>query len=62
MCIENDLYEIISELRPPISDTIIALTYKQYSIDTIISFISFDENFKLIPRLKMDPEMPVRDY
>ncbi len=59
MYIENDLYEIISELRPPLSDTIIALTYKQYSIDTIISF---DENFKLIPRLKMDPEIPARDY
>ena len=45
----HDMMETTRQLRLLPSDTIIALTCKNNSIDTILTF---DENFKRVPRLK----------
>lgn len=49
---EQELYEALTEFRLMPSDAIIALTCIHHGINTIITF---DENFKRIPRLKVIP-------
>ena len=48
----QDMLETVSQLKFLPSDTIIALTCKHNNIDTIITF---DEDFKRIPWLKVAP-------
>jgi len=49
---EQELYETILRHKLLPRDAIIALTYKHYGIDTIITF---DEDFKRVPWLKVIP-------
>ncbi len=49
---EQELYDALAEFRLLPSDAIIALTCKHYGIDTILTF---DEDFKRIPWLKVIP-------
>ncbi|MCE4605784.1 MAG: PIN domain-containing protein, partial [Desulfurococcales archaeon] len=48
----KELIETMRKYRLTPSDAIIALTCKHYSIDTILTF---DEDFKRIPWLKVIP-------
>ncbi len=48
----NELLETMKEYKLTPSDAIIALTCKHYNIDTILTF---DEDFKDIPWLKVIP-------
>jgi len=48
----KELLETIRKYRLTPSDAIIALTCKHYGIDTIITF---DEDFKRVPWLKVEP-------
>jgi len=49
---ERELYEVLIEFGLLPSDAIIALTCRHYGIDTILTF---DEDFKRIPWLKVIP-------
>jgi len=49
---ETELYEALITLRLLPSDAIIALTCRHYGIDTILTF---DEDFKRVPWLKVIP-------
>ena len=48
----RDLIETVRQLKLLPSDTIIALTCRHYGIDIIITF---DEDFKKVPWLKVIP-------
>ncbi len=52
MYIEEELYNTLTEFRLLPSDAIIALTCKHHGIDTILTF---DEDFKRVPWLKVVP-------
>ena len=52
MYTEHDLYKALVEFRLLPSDAIVALTCKHYGIDTILTF---DEDFKRVPWLKVAP-------
>jgi len=52
MYIKEELYKALTEFRLLPSDAIIALTCKHHGIDTILTF---DEDFKRIPWLKVVP-------
>ena len=52
MYAEEELYKALIELRLLPGDAIIALTCKHYGVDTILTF---DEDFKRVPWLKVIP-------
>lgn len=52
MYTEQELYEVLARFRVMPSDAMIALTCKHYGIDTILTF---DEDFKRIPWLRVIP-------
>lgn len=49
---EQELYETLTRFRLLPSDAIIALTCKHYGIDTILTF---DEDFRRVPWLRVVP-------
>ncbi len=49
---EHELYEVLARFRLLPSDAIIALTCRHYGINTILTF---DEDFKRVPWLKVIP-------